>query len=121
MTRVAVYVDDEAAICRVVELRLRAAGVPIVTFTDPEAAIAYIARNEVAAVLCDFRMPAMSGLELLDRIEKEVPFYIVTGDITVDADVAARARIADLIPKPIPFERVVALLRSLDEPGMQEI
>jgi two-component system response regulator GlrR len=108
-----VYVDDEPGICRIVAWRLSRAGLPVETFTDGEAAIAWIRNHPVRCVLCDQRMPSMSGLELRDRLEADVPFWIVTGDISVATELGARPGIRGVLAKPIDFDALVALIREL--------
>jgi DNA-binding NtrC family response regulator len=114
VTGAVVYIDDEPAICRIFRWHLEAAGLSVETFTDVEAALAWIRDNPVRCILCDHRMPLMSGLELHDRLGGEVPFWVVTGDLSVDDEVADRADIRGVLHKPIDFGEVIALVRDLD-------
>jgi DNA-binding response OmpR family regulator len=109
-----VYIDDEPAICRIVRWRLEAAGLAVETFTDPEAAIAWMGTHDVRCVLCDYRMPAMSGFEVLARIGERIPFYLVTGDLSLGNELAGHARVRGIIHKPFSFDSLVALLRGLE-------
>lgn len=76
-----VYIDDEPALCRVFEMLVGPMGIPFRTFTNPEEAVAFIASHGIAVVLCDLRMPKMSGAQVLDQIDPSIPFYMVTGDL----------------------------------------
>lgn len=105
-----VYVDDEPLLCRVFQTVLRRTGVPVMTFTDPVEALAFIRDNPVRLVVSDYRMPQMNGLELLDRIEADVPFIIVSGDLDVTRWTEGNARVRDVLTKPFRPERLLELV-----------
>jgi len=109
-----VYIDDELALCRIVRWRLEAAGLAVETFTDPESAIAWVQDHDVRCVLCDYRMPAMNGFQVLERLDERIPFYLVTGDLAVGGELSDRTRVRGVIQKPFSFDELVALLRGLD-------
>jgi two-component system C4-dicarboxylate transport response regulator DctD len=108
-----VYIDDEASICRVVRARLEAAGLSVETFTDPEGAIAWLQGHDAHCVLCDYRMPGISGVEVVERLGGHIPFYLVTGDLTPERELAGHPGVRGVIQKPFSFEALVALLRGL--------
>ena len=114
---VAVYVDDEPSLCRVFGLLLRRAGADARTFTDPEEALEFIAHNEVAVVICDYRMPEMTGLDLRGRIARDVPFFLVSGDLSVEEDLGDDARLSGVISKPFRPEDLLALLAPFLRPA----
>ncbi len=111
MASVVVYIDDEPALCRIFRLILsRLPACEVVTFTDPKAALAYIRENPVTVVVCDYRMPDLNGLQVLDAIEKKIPFFLVSGDLSVKALAGDDARVTGVLTKPLPPERLVDLL-----------
>ena len=105
------YIDDEAMLCRVFQRILDGCGAPVVTFTDPELALAYARANKVAAIVCDYRMPTLSGLELLERLEIDVPFVLISGDIAIAPLVQSNPRVTAVLAKPFQPEELLALLR----------
>lgn len=107
-----VYVDDEPSLCRIFSLRMGALGVAVETFSDPLEAVAFVNAHPVACVLCDYRMPRLSGLGVLERIERDVPFYLVTGDIAMDDETAASPRLSGILHKPVSYEEVRDLVRG---------
>lgn len=112
MSCVVVYVDDEPALCRVFRLILsKLPGCEVVTFTEPEAALAYINDNAVTLVVCDYRMPALNGLQVLERMHKEVPFFLVSGDLAVASIVGDNARVSGVLTKPLRPETLFEVLR----------
>lgn len=104
-----VYIDDEPALCRVFEMILGARGVPIVTFTDPVAAVAYLQTHDAAVVFCDYRMRALSGLEVLERMGRPTPFYLVSGNLDVGAAANAPG-VTGVLEKPFPAEDLIAIV-----------
>lgn len=113
MMKPIVYVDDEIMICRLLQMLAQRAGVTIEVFTDPEAALRYVAEHEVAAVLCDYRMPNVSGMEVILRLPPEIPAYLVTGDISLDEATRRHPRVRAVLNKPVRPEDLLALFREI--------
>lgn len=105
-----VYVDDEQLLCRVFHTVLRRTGLPVHTFTDPNEALAFIRENRVCVIVCDYRMPQMTGLELLDRIEADVPFILVSGDLGVTRWTEGNPRVRGVLTKPFRPEHLLDLI-----------
>lgn len=104
-----VYIDDEPTLCRVFEMVVAPTGATVKTFTDPREALAFLAVNEVAVVLCDLRMPRMSGADVLARLGGTVPFYMVSGDLDVTLW-KDDARIAGILAKPYTTEALLDIV-----------
>ncbi|MBL8924502.1 MAG: response regulator [Myxococcaceae bacterium] len=106
-----IVIDDEPMICRVSSLSLRGLGREVLTFTDPLKALAWLADAPEApcVVVCDYRMPGLTGLEVLERLPQSVPFVLMSGDLfDVDGD---DARIAAFLAKPLqPSELMDAVM-----------
>jgi|GEM_PF-215031 len=66
-------VDDEAGVVSALKRLLRQDGYRILVALSPEDAFELLARNEVQVVLCDQRMPSMTGTELLSRVKALYP------------------------------------------------
>ena len=114
MSRVrVVLIDDEPVLCRLLSRILeRRADAEVVTFTDPDRALAHLQEAEVDVVFCDYRMPRMSGGELRRRLHRDVPFYIVTGELAAVDRVREVPGVEGVIEKPVPPERLVEVARS---------
>lgn len=112
MSAPVVYIDDEAALCRVFEMLLSARGIPIVTFTDAAAAVAYLNAHDAVVVFCDLRMPTMSGLDVLARLSRPVPFFLVSGDLWPTASTAAPG-VTGTLAKPFPAEQLIEIVERL--------
>jgi CheY-like chemotaxis protein len=103
-----VYVDDEEPLLRAFSYILEKAGLSVATFSSPNEALDFIAANEVALILCDYRMPGMTGLEFLDAMDKDVPFYLLSGDLMLAEQVADLPRVAGIFRKPLSPVAVAA-------------
>lgn len=107
-----VFIDDEPQLCRAVGSLLRRRGHQVHTFVDPEEAVRFLEEHPVDAVVCDYRMPGLTGLDVLARLPPALPFVLLSGDL--DALHAARAcgRVGAILEKPV---KVAELMRALDE------
>lgn len=112
MTATIVCIDDEQPICSILRAILQKMG-PVETFTDPELALQFIRTADVALVICDYRMPALTGLDVLARLEGSIPFVMMSGDQAVYPLVEGDRRVAAFLAKPFVPSDVVALVRRL--------
>lgn len=97
-------VDDEERILSALRRTLRREGYEIVTVNSVASALAVLDQRPVDLVLSDFKMPGMTGLELLAEARRRQPRVarlLITGwsQAVSPAELAA-AEVATLIPKP---------------------
>src|SRR5947208_15767164 len=81
MTTMRAYlVDDERlAVERLTRLLNATGRVTIAgSSTDPEAALAFLRTTPVDVLFLDIQMPGLTGFELLERLEREVPVVFTT-------------------------------------------
>ena len=74
-------VDDEVAICMLLQEFFSAKEYRVLTATTGEAALATIVSEDPQVVLLDLRMSGMSGLEVLQRVrrmEKNIRVIVVS-------------------------------------------
>jgi two-component system response regulator AtoC len=107
-----VLVDDEPALARVLGMILNGSGIPCEVFTEPEKAIAYIEANEVGLVVCDYRMPTMSGIMMLARVKRPVKCIVMTGELGADHLAGEDPRIVTVLQKPILPEELLSTIRA---------
>lgn len=109
-----ILIDDEALICRVFGLALRKLGRLVVTFTDPRAAIAHIASSErPCLVICDYRMPGLTGLEVLEQLPDDLPFLLISGDLLASETAAHRRGVTAFLQKPVRLDELLATVSPL--------
>lgn len=76
-------VDDSDENCRMVEMLLKSRGFGVETAPDGPSALRALERRRPDIILLDVMMPAMSGMEVLDRIRSNpqhasIPVILVT-------------------------------------------
>ncbi len=119
-------VDDEPHNLDLLDRALRR-HFQVVTEAMPDAALAALERNPaITAILCDFRMPGMNGVELLARVARhhpEVRRLLITGYGDADPVVSAIAAgdIQLIVHKPWRAQELASLVgevvrgRELDQ------
>lgn len=75
-------IDDESSVLFALKLLLGALGFQVEDFTDPEAALSSLTEDsKVELILCDLRMPKLTGLEVLERVRAahtNIPFVLMS-------------------------------------------
>lgn len=101
-------VDDERAMCELIETALQMRGYESDWCQSAEAAMAYLKKNEFDVVLTDVKMPGTSGLQLCQQINQlrpDIPVVVMTAFGTLETAVAAiRSGAYDFITKPVELE-----------------
>lgn len=85
----ALVIDDEPIICYVIKRMLAHFGVQAETVARAEEALSLLQTGRYDVVLCDVKMPGMSGPQLRAAAEAasvRVPFVFVTGDLAMVRD-----------------------------------
>lgn len=112
-----VYVDDEPMLCRAFQRVFEEADRPVVTFTDPDTALAYLRDHPVSVIVCDYRMPTMTGLQLLERFTGDAPFFLMSGDLEVASLVKHLPRVTGLLAKPFKPEQLLEFVLPISAPA----
>src|SRR5262245_42262085 len=110
-------VDDEPLIRLLLAETLQEQGYEVSTVDSGPAFLDQLARGvRPSCILCDVRMPGMSGLELLKRLSEDqlgIPVIMVTGFADVEMAVdAMKAGAVDFVEKPFHIERIVAAVKA---------
>ncbi len=114
-------VDDEPFILQGLKILIdwEKEGYEIVAaLSNGKEALDYLKENEVDLIISDIQMPVMTGLELLETIQKEglskARFAILTGfDDFSYAQRAIKNNSMDYILKPVQKKDILALLRNV--------
>jgi two-component system, NtrC family, response regulator AtoC len=111
MTDRLLIVDDDQAMCEMLAQQLRKRGFGVNFYTTSEEALDSLSKEEYAAVVTDFHMPGMSGIELSERItanRPDVPVIVITSFGSMETAIAAlRVGAYDFITKPFETEVLV--------------
>lgn len=109
--------DDEEDMLRLLKRTLSTdLGCRVDTASDPYQALALLDRDRFDVVLADIRMPAMDGMEFLERIRqnyRDLTVVMMTAYGTIDLAVQAIKKGAyDFITKPFEHDKLVHLLEK---------
>ncbi len=107
-------VDDERNIRRTLGLVLRGEGYAVVEAATGEEALERVTSGErIDLAIVDLLLPKMSGLQLVERIQKDetvgpLPVICISGHATVhDAVTAIKLGARDFFEKPLSRERIL--------------
>ena len=108
-----ILVDDEEHILTGTSLSLQAAGINnITTFRDSREVLPHLALEPAAVILIDLIMPHVSGIDLLEALNKQFPETVVIMLTAVnDLELAVqcmRKGANDYLTKPVSRERLVS-------------
>ncbi len=91
MSRVLI-IDDEKSIRSTLREILEYEGYQVDEAADGQAGLDKLNNEEFDVVLCDIKMPKLTGLELLDKAHEavpDVPFIMISGHGTIETAVEA--------------------------------
>ena len=120
MTPIRILVaDDDDSLRWVLQTQLEEMGYTVSAVSDGMEALAEIEREPPSLVLSDLKMPRLSGMELLKRIQTEhaeIPVVIMTAYGTIQSAVEAmRLGAYDYLTKPIDYEELrIVVTRVLE-------
>lgn len=108
-------VDDDDAVRSALMTRLRSEGWDVLAFASGGAFFAAYEDRGPGCILCDIRMPDMSGLQLLERLKLariSHPVIMMTGYSEVETAVSSfRQGVLDYIEKPFDNGRLISSVR----------
>ncbi len=108
MSEKVLIVDDEEDFLEVMAERMKSRGMEVSTSTSAEEALVLIEKESFDAVILDFMMPGMDGIETLKAIKAakpELQIILLTGHATVQKGVEAmKLGAMDVMEKPADLE-----------------
>lgn len=111
-------IDDDEDICLLLKKYFTKKGYTVDTATTGEEGIAQLRKKPTDLVLCDFKLPDYSGLEMLQKIKiisAQTQVIIITGysDVKIAVD-ALRRGAFDYVTKPLyPDEILLTVKKAL--------
>ena len=112
MTRRILVVDDEIGMRETVAEILTAMGWEVTTAVDGDDALTRLRAGTYAVVVMDIRMPGRDGISVLREIGGPPPPVVLMTAYAADEDVRAAAEAGSfaVLHKPVPAERLLALV-----------
>lgn len=110
-------IDDDEPVRDSLSLMLSNHGFGVCSFASAEQFLSALQASEIpSCIVCDIRMPGMSGLELQKELAKKwpmIPLVLITGHGDVAMAVAAlKAGARDFIEKPFSPDRLIASISA---------
>lgn len=112
-------IEDDGETAAMIAEELTDRGFEVAVAHSGEEGLLAILQKTPDIVLCDVRMPGMSGYEVLDRLKEfaprlgRIPFVFVTALIDRDDELNGRRLGADdYVTKPIDFDRLFFIIKS---------
>jgi len=117
--RIAV-IDDEPIVGREIKRGLSEKTYEVETFLEGESALQRLGEVNFDLVLCDLRLPGMSGLDILKTIRQRHPLcevIIITAHSSIDSAIEAiRSKAFHYVTKPVKMAELRLLVeRALDK------
>jgi DNA-binding response OmpR family regulator len=111
-------VDDQLDTLRVLQLRLKVAGMDCFTCTSGRAALDFLAKQTVDAVILDVMMPGMDGFEVCRLIKadphsRDIPVIFLTARFETNDRIAGlEAGAHDYLNKPVDQQELLARTKA---------
>jgi DNA-binding NarL/FixJ family response regulator len=112
-------IEDDGETAAMIAEELVDRGFEVAIAYSGEEGLLTIINETPDVVLCDVRMPGMSGYEVLERLKEcaprvwQVPFVFLTGLIDREDELKGRRLGADdYVTKPIDFDRLFFIIKS---------
>lgn len=109
--------EDDPGLRSVLRRGLEERGYAVDAVGDGEAALSYLRTYEYAVAVIDWRMPKISGIEVVETVRRRgmgVPVLMLTArDATADRVVGLDSGADDYLVKPFEFPELLARLRAL--------
>lgn len=114
-----IFIDDDPDIRQVMAQTLALDDMAVGCFADGKSGLAALDAEFEGVVLCDYNMPDMDGLAVLEsirRLDDAIPVIILTGQGDISTAVNAMQHGAyDFIEKPFDHDELIELLRHAQE------
>ena len=108
-------IDDDHAIVRLLSRIIRKQGFEVDAVRSAEDALLYLAKNKYGLVICDIKLPGISGLELYESERtknKNTPFVFISGYVLDELSDSVINKSAGFLPKPFSIDEVITLLNN---------
>lgn len=116
MSEKVLLVDDEEDFLEIMSERMQARGMQVVTCTSADEAIEKLKTETFDAIILDFMMPGIDGMQALKDIKAKRPesqIILLTGHATVEKGVEAmKLGAADFLEKPADIEELEKKIKA---------
>lgn len=113
-----IVVDDDHAVCNALRFSLALDGFDVRTYSTPGQLLAEASLPDHGCLVLDFRLPEMTGLQLLAQLRKRkvrLPALVVTSNPSAILRELVHEAGAGLVEKPLLGDFLVEEIRALFE------
>ncbi len=116
MSEKVLLVDDEKEFLEIMSQRMEVMGMEVTTADSAKEALTILGKKTFDAIVMDFQMPEMDGMEALKAIKNKNPelqIILLTGYATVEKTVEAmKIGAADFLEKPADLETLAKKIKT---------
>lgn len=116
MDKSILVIDNDIALCKLVEAVLTDNGYKVTTCYDPYEGVTTFKNVMYSLVITDIKMPGMDGIEVLEQIKRfspTTPVIIITAHATVDISIQALRKGADdMLTKPFESPELIMRVKN---------
>ncbi len=109
-------VDDDCSLRELLAYYLEGVGFEVRTAPDGRAGLNALDGCHFDLILTDYRMPAMTGIEMAALIRKSdtvTPIILITGDFyELDPEIVAQAGITRMLQKPLKLNELLTCVQA---------
>jgi len=115
---IVLLIDDDPSIIDATTMLLESTGVRVCSASNGDEALAQVAAGVHPDILvCDYRLPGYSGIEVIRRIRHaaldDLPAILMTGDTSTAEIEAANLANCTILHKPADTDRLISLIEDL--------
>lgn len=111
--------DDEAEVRTAIRLQLKDTRFEILEAENVQQAIGLLGDNAISidVIICDVRMPGISGVEAVATFQREyptTPVIVLTGfpDVALAVDFMKKKDVVDYLIKPVEKDKLIAVVEQ---------
>jgi len=111
--------DDEADVRTAIRLQLKDTRFEILEAENVQQAIGLLGDNAISidVIICDVRMPGISGVEAVATFQREyptTPVIVLTGfpDVALAVDFMKKKDVVDYLIKPVDKDKLIAVVEQ---------
>jgi nitrogen regulation protein NR(I) len=109
-------IDDDRAVLHLIEQALQPLGLPVIKAGSADEGLRLIESERPDVLLLDIKLPGISGLDLLERIQqldRKLPVIFVTADTDSATTIEAMRRGGyDYVPKPLDLSVLLSVVEK---------
>ena len=111
--------DDEADVRTAIQLQLKGTRFDVLEAENVEQAIVLLGDNPISidVIICDVRMPGVSGVEAVAIFQREyptTPVIVLTGfpDVDLAVDFMKKKDVVEFLTKPVEKDKLIAAVEQ---------